>query len=106
VKVLFDHCVPKPLRSYIPEHEVRTAYQMGWAALKNGRLLDAAMEEFDVLITVDQNLSHQQNMRGRRIALIVLIALDNRVQSLLPLVPQLLASLATAEPGQVYRVEA
>ena len=40
MKVLFDHCVPKPLRKHVPQHEIRTAYQMGWDGLKNGQLLD------------------------------------------------------------------
>ncbi|MCW3095065.1 MAG: hypothetical protein JWL77_683 [Chthonomonadaceae bacterium] len=79
---------------------------MGWETLKNGKLMDAAQVEFDVLWTVDQNLMHQQNVAGRSIALIVLIARDNRVATLLPLAPNLLALLPTIEPGKVYEVQA
>ena len=78
---------------------------MGWAALKNGSLLDAAEVEFDVLLTVDQNISHQQNMAARRIALVVMGAPDNKITSLLPLLPQLLTLLPTVEPGEIYLVE-
>ncbi len=106
MRVLFDHCVPKPLRKYLAEHEIRTAYQMGWAALKNGKLLEAAEAEFEILLTVDQSISHQQNMSIRGIALVVMIAPDNTVASLLPLVPQLLSLLPATEPGRVYTVEA
>jgi predicted nuclease of predicted toxin-antitoxin system len=105
VKILFDHCVPKPLMRHLPEHDIKTAYQRGWEALKNGKLLDAAQVEFDVLLTVDQNLMHQQNVAGRSIALIVLIARDNRVATLLPLVPNLLVLLPTVEHGNVYEVQ-
>lgn len=49
-----------------------TAYEVGWAELENGALLSAAEESFDVLITTDQNLRHQQNLRGRRLAIVVL----------------------------------
>ena len=105
MKILFDHCVPKPLMRHLPEHDIKTAYQMGWAALKNGKLLDAAQVEFDALLTVDQNLMHQQNVAGRSIALIVLIARDNRVTTLLPLMPNLLDLLPLVEPGKVYEVQ-
>lgn len=104
MKVLFDHCVPKPLRKHLPQHEIRTAYQMGWDGLKNGQLLDAAEVEFDVLLTVDQNISHQQNMPARRISLVVVIAPNNTVASLLLLVPALVSLLPTVEPGKVYTV--
>ena len=105
MKVLFDHCVPKPLRKHLVEHEIRTAYQMGWDSLKNGDLLDAAEMEFDVLLTVDQNMTNQQNMRGRQITIVVMVAPNNTVASLLPLVPELLSLLATVESGKVYNVE-
>ena len=65
MKILFDHCVPKPLRRHIPGHEIKTAYEMGWSKLTNGMLLDVAQVEFDVLLTVDQNIRHQQSIAGR-----------------------------------------
>jgi len=77
---------------------------MGWDALTNGKLLDAAEAEFDILLTVDRNISRQQNMRGRRIALVVLVAADNRLPTLQGIVPELLTMLSTVEPGQVYSV--
>jgi predicted nuclease of predicted toxin-antitoxin system len=73
VKVLFDHNVPHKLRESLPEHEVRTADEMGWADLENGELLNAAeAAAFAVMVTCDKNLSYQQNLRGRKLALIVL----------------------------------
>ena len=60
---------------------------------------------FDVLLTVDQNLKHQQNMSAAGISLIVLIALKNRIQDLLPLVPSTLTALSTIQPGDVVEID-
>lgn len=73
----------------------------GWSGVKNGRLLRQADGEFDVLVTVDRNLSFQQHVIDFRLAVIVLKAPSNRPQDLLPLVPQVLESVATILPGSV-----
>ena len=72
MKVLLDHCVPRPLRRHLPGHSVKTAYQMDWALVKNGDLIHAAEAEFDVMISSDQSLRYQQNLKKRRLALVVL----------------------------------
>jgi predicted nuclease of predicted toxin-antitoxin system len=73
MRILLDHNVPKGLGSLLTDHRVHTAYEMGWAELTNGRLLDAAEEGgFEVMITGDQNLAHQQRLAGRRLALVIL----------------------------------
>ena len=73
MRVLFDQGTPVPLRESLTQHEVSTAYERGWSALKNGELLDAAeLAGFDILVTTDQNLTHQQNLGMRGIAIVVL----------------------------------
>ena len=73
MRILFDQGTPVPLREALTHHEVTTAYERGWSQLKNGELLDAAEQElFDVLVSTDLNLKYQQNLKSRRIALIVL----------------------------------
>jgi len=73
VKILFDQGVPKPLQTHLAGHEMRRAFQLGWADKKNGELLALAEEAgFDVLVTTDQNLLHQQNLRGRKLAVFIL----------------------------------
>ena len=72
MRVLFDQGTPVPLRRALIGHTVSTAFEMGWAELDNGDLLDAAEATFDALITTDQNLRYQQNLTGRRLAIIVL----------------------------------
>lgn len=72
LKVLFDQGTPAPLRSVLTGHTISTAFEMGWASLDNGALLKAAEAAFDALITTDQNLRYQQNLTGRRLAILVL----------------------------------
>ena len=73
MRVLFDHNVPHKMRRHLEGHEVFTAEEMGWAELENGELLRAAETGgFRLMVTCDQNISYQQNMAGRRLALVVL----------------------------------
>ena len=72
-RILLDHNCPRGVRDLLTGHEVRTAASMGWAALTNGHLLALAESHgFDALMTGDRNMRHQQNLAGRRIALVVL----------------------------------
>jgi hypothetical protein len=105
MKILFDHCVARPLRREFPSHEVKTTREMGWDPLKNGALLRKAQEEgFSVLLTVDQNLRYQQNLQGISIAVIVMISKGITVDDLRPLVPSIEQTLMNLQPGMVYEV--
>jgi hypothetical protein len=74
MKILFDQGTPVPLRRHLPRHDVVTAAEMDWSQLTNGELLAAATEAgFEVLVTTDQNLRYQQNLKDRRIAVVVLM---------------------------------
>ncbi len=73
MKILFDQGTPVPLRNSLSGHTVQTAYEISWQELENGALIDSAEREgFDLLITTDQNLRYQQNLAGRRLAILVL----------------------------------
>ncbi len=74
MKILFDHGTPAPPRRLLAGHTVITAYEMGWAKLDNGDLLEAAENAFDALIATDQNLRFQQNITARKLAILVLPA--------------------------------
>ena len=78
---------------------------MGWAAVKNGDLLALASEHFDVFVTVDRNLSFQQNLKYHQIAVIVLHARTNRLADLRPLIPRMLAALRQVKAGTVTPIE-
>ena len=104
MKVLVDECVDWRLSRDIVGHEVKTARQMGWSTIENGELLALAAKDFDVFVTVDRNLSFQQNLPAFTIAVIVLRAASNRLADLQPLVPELLALIPTAKRGAVTYV--
>ena len=72
MKILFDQGTPVPLRRSLAPHAVATAFEMGWSNLENGQLLAAAERQFDALVTTDQNLQYQQNLQGRRLAVLAL----------------------------------
>ena len=74
MKILFDQGTPVPLRRHLPRHDVATAAEMDWSQLTNGELLAAATEAgFELLVTTDQNLRYQQDLKERTIAVVVLM---------------------------------
>ncbi|HEX6902188.1 MAG TPA: DUF5615 family PIN-like protein [Thermoanaerobaculia bacterium] len=105
MRVLIDECVDWRLSRDIVGHDVKTARQMGWASIKNGELLALAAQQFDVFVTVDRNLSFQQNVVAFPIAIIVLRARTNRLADLRPLIPALLAALHTSRAGIAQVIE-
>jgi hypothetical protein len=104
MRILLDECVDWRLSRDIAGHEVKTAQQMGWAGIKNGELLTLASKQFDAFVTVDRNLSFQQNVDDLSIAVVVLEARTNRLADLKRLVPPFLATITTAKRGGVYRI--
>jgi predicted nuclease of predicted toxin-antitoxin system len=106
MKILLDECIDRRLARELVDYEIKTVPQMGWAGIKDGQLLVLAAAEFDVFITVDRNLSFQQNLPQFDIAVIVLEAPSNRLSDLKPLAPKILAILEEAAKGQVTLVSA
>ena len=106
MRLLLDECLPRKLKGGLPGHEVQTVPEMGWAGVENGDLLPLIEAVFDAFVTIDGNMRYQQNMSGRSFALIVLKARDNTIETLLPLMPQVLAALPSAVPGQIVKIAA
>lgn len=104
MRILLDESLPRKLGQELTGHEVRTVQQVGWAGLKNGELLRQASGKFDVLVTGDRNLEYQQNSSRLSIAVVVLVALNSRIETLRPLVPELLHVLARIVPGQLVHI--
>lgn len=88
------------------DHQVRTTHEMGWSALKNGELLRQAAVEFDVLVTVDQNLESEQNLSALPITVIVLVARSNRLEALESIIPTFLRALDQITGKHLIRVDA
>ena len=97
-RVLLDENLPHKLRLLLTEHTVITSAYQGWAGKLNGDLVALAeAAKFDVMVTADQNLSYQQNMEGRKLALVVLST--NREKIVLANAPRILAAVKTAQVG-------
>src|ERR1035437_10223818 len=88
MNVLLDECMPRKIRLDLPGHDIRTTREMGWSGKKNGELLDLANQKFDVFVTVDRNLQHQQNLSKYKLSFIVLEAVRNSYVRLQPLLPK------------------
>ena len=101
--VLFDHSTPAPLTSYLIGHTVTKAKDRGWDRLSNGDLLDEAERAgFDVLLTADKNMRYQQNLTGRKIAIVVLSTPQWPVVRLH--IERIAAALNAAAPGTYVEV--
>ena len=104
VKVLLDENLPHLLRNNLGDHDVFTVRYKGWAGLKNGELLKTAEDDgFEVFITGDQIISHEQNLTGRRVAIVVLSSIDWHM--LKEKLPPILAAVENAAPGSFQEVE-
>jgi hypothetical protein len=105
MRVLLDENVPRKLKHRLaPEHEVVTVPERGWSGLLNGALLKAADAEFDAFITLDRGLEYQQDLEGRSLRVVVVRAVSNKYEDLLPLVPSIQAALVRLGPGSLARV--
>ncbi len=105
MKVLLDENLDHALRKLLGPHEIVTVTYMGWAGLKNGELLRVAEENstIDVLLTGDQTLIHEQNLIGRRLAIVALSAI--RLPIIRQYLPKILAAIDAARPGSFQAVE-
>ena len=101
MRVLIDECLDWRLAKGLPGHTVTSVPRMGWAGVKNGRLLALAEQQFDVFITGDRNLSFQQDIPQFHLAVVVLAAASTQLKDTLPLMPSLLATLSQLQPGTV-----
>lgn len=102
--VLFDQGTPVPIRRYLAHHTVRTTFEHGWDTLANGELLAGAEQlGYEVFVTTDKNLRHQQNLSSRRIAVVVIMAAQ--WPGLEPHVGLVVAAVDAAAPGSYTEVE-
>jgi len=103
VNILLDECVPRPLRKLLVNHTCRTAQEMGWKSVKNGELLTLAEAQFDLFITSDQGLAYQENLRGRRIAILQLST--NKLRLIEAAAAQLREAIETISSAELRRLE-
>jgi predicted nuclease of predicted toxin-antitoxin system len=106
MRVLIDECLPAALKVNLTAlgHECQTVRQAGFGSKKNGELLTLAEQQWDVLLTSDQNIKYQQNMTGRTVSILILCAKSNRMKDLLPLMPGCAEALTSMRQGVVVEV--
>jgi hypothetical protein len=104
MRLLIDECLPRALKRLRGGHICRTAQDMGWSGIKNGALLSLAEGQVDALLTIDQGFEFQQNLKERRIAILLLVSRSNQIEDLAPIIPAALTALETILPGQVVRI--
>src|SRR5581483_2185840 len=103
MKILLDECVPWPMHRLLAGHECRAAQQQGWGGIKNGRLRQLAEDEFDLFITSDQNLRYQQNLAGRKIAILELST--NKLRRIEAAVNLIQAAIISIKPAEFRQLE-
>jgi len=107
MKILLDHCLNWRLKRSFPLHDVLSAGEMGWERLTNGNLLaTAAHEGFEILLTVDRNMVHQQNPRHLPISVMLIVVVSNEIHNVLPLVPRIEREIARMMPRTVIEIHA
>ncbi len=104
MKVILDECLPRRLIRDLHPHPATTVPREGWAGVKNGALLKLIIPAFDIFITLDSNLVHQQNLGEIDLCIITLHAMNSRYETLQPLVPEILKAISNAEPGAVVHL--
>jgi hypothetical protein len=104
MKILFDNGTPKPIARSLPGHEITYARQIGWHELENGELIEKAEEAgYELLLSTDKNIRYQQNLTGRKIALVVL---GNQQWPLVKLhLEKITAAVEACTPGSYAEVD-
>jgi predicted nuclease of predicted toxin-antitoxin system len=103
MKILFDECVPWPIHKLLVGHECTTSQREGWGGIQNGELLARAEGKFDLFVTSDQNIEYQQNLAGRRIAILLLST--NKLRPIQKAAALLLSNVAAIQRAEFRRVE-
>ena len=105
MRVLLDECIPKRIKDQLKTyHQVSTVIEQGWSGKKNGELIRLAEVKFDSFITVDQNLAYQQNLKKSKIAILLLLAKDNKFETIRQFIPKIVKALLSVETGEFVKI--
>jgi hypothetical protein len=104
MRILLDECVNPRVRAAFKGHQVKTVIEMGWGGITNGRLLALAEVDFDVFVTLDQNLEYQQNVPKMKLGLLVIKVPDNKIRFYEPIFAAMCAAAERIEAGQVVHI--
>ena len=102
MRILLDECVPWPMHRLLSNHSCTSVQAQGWSGIRNGDLLELAEAEFDLFITSDQNIRYQQNLVGRRIAILEFSTNDlRRLQAARSLIEAAIGEMQSSEVKQL-----
>ena len=105
MKILLDDCITKKLKSYLKDFEVYTV-EMGWSGSKNDELQkNCSLNNFDILLTIDKNISSQQNIKRYIISVVVLNSINSKLESIIPLIPQFKEEISYFKKGHFYSID-
>jgi predicted nuclease of predicted toxin-antitoxin system len=107
MKLLLDECLPRKLKFFFSErgHHCTTVREAGFGSKENGELLALAEGNYDVLVTIDKNIRHQQNMSGRHIAILIIRAPSNDISDIEPRISEALVALQSIQAGQIVEID-
>ncbi|MFQ5584813.1 MAG: hypothetical protein ACE5GL_10295 [Calditrichia bacterium] len=105
MNILIDECLPRKLKFHFKGHSAKTVLVAGWAGKDNGEPLYLAEKEFDIFITIDQNIAFQQNIQAHNIGLIVLALPSNRFGAIIPYISAIKDAINKIKPGQLIKIK-
>lgn len=106
MKILLDECITKKLKFLFSNHIVYTVNDMKWNGYKNGKLMTKCVENsFDILLTIDKNLLSQQNVNKYNMTIVVLDAINSKIETLIPFISIFEEKLATFKKGESYIIQ-
>ena len=104
MRILLDECVNAGVCKAFPGHAVKTVAQTGWRSTEDGPLLILAQEQFDVFVTIDSNLEHQQNLKTFSLGFVIVRVWSNEITCYQPLFAKLKQAAENVRPGQVIHI--
>ncbi|MDR2205037.1 MAG: hypothetical protein LBE36_02605 [Flavobacteriaceae bacterium] len=106
MKILLDECITKKLKFYLSEFEVFTVSEMKWNGIKNGKLMTLCIDNgFDMLLTIDKNLIHQQNINKHKLIIVVLNSSTSKIEELILFLPSFKTSVSEMKKSNSYLIE-
>ena len=106
MKILLDECVTKRLKKYLEEFEVFTIRELGLSGIINGKLMTYCVEnQFDILLTIDKNLMHQQNLDKYPVTIVVLNCFTSKIEELITFLPSFKSQVETLQKQKAYIID-
>ena len=106
MKILLDECVTKRLKMYLEEFEIFTFIELALSGIKNGKLMTYCVEnKFDILLTIDKNLLHQQNLGKYPVTIVVLNCFTSKIEELITFLPSFKLQVGELQKHKVYIID-